>query len=397
MARLLVFSIPLLLYAGTVGKISGRVLDAERNEPLVAVDVYIDELEAGGATDVDGYFFILNIPPGSYDVAASMIGYRTEVRQSVQIFADRTTNVDFRLNPTIIEIETPVVVIAKRPIIEIDMTSKEARITREQFDITPVDKPTEAIALQGGVTTDAAGELHVRGGRSGELAYYIEGIEVSNALLGSAPILNKNLISEMSLLSGTFNAEYGNIMSGVVNIITPEGGSRISSNIEYTSFTVNPSPYRKTDWINDLDSNYYDAHRDSLGNSSYAVPDLRGDKDLLFLGEINASAEGPIPGDRATRFFVAGNYANQESYLPFGYDLSRSVNGKLTRRFGANIKLLADVQYVDDETQRYSHLYKYLYENYLVGRDKSLRGIIGLNHAPFGNFFYNVRVGYIQD
>ena len=397
MARFLVISLPLLLYAGTVGKIAGRVFDAENSQPLVAVDVYIEELETGGATDLDGYYFILNIPPGTYDVEASMIGYRPEVKQSVRVFADQTVYVDFKLEPTIIEIEKPVVVVAKRPIIEIDMTSKETRITRDQFDITPVEQPTDAIALQGGVTTDAAGELHIRGGRTGELAYYIEGIEVSNALLGSAPVLNKNLISEMSLLSGTFNAEYGNIMSGVVNIITPEGGSRISSNIEYTSFVINPSPYRKKDWINDINDEYYDAHRDALGESEYEVPDLKGSKDLLLLGDINASAEGPIPGDRASRFFIAGNYSNRESYLPFGYDLSRSVNGKLTRRFAPNLKILIDAQYIDEESQNYNHLYKYLYDNYLLNREKSLRGIVGLNHAPSVNFFYNVRFGYIED
>jgi len=397
MARFLVISIPLLLYAGTVGKIAGRVFDAEKNGPLIAVDVYIEELETGGATDPDGYYFILNIPPGIYDVEASMIGYRPEVKQSVRVFADQTVYLDFRLDPTIIEIEKPVVVVAKRPIIEIDMTSKETRITRDQFDITPVEQPADAIALQGGVTTDAAGELHIRGGRSGELAYYIEGIEVSNALLGSAPVLNKNLISEMSLLSGTFNAEYGNIMSGVVNIITPEGGGRISSNIEYTSFMINSSPYRKKDWINGLDDTYYDVHRDTLGESEYEVPDLQSIKDLPILGEINASAEGPIPGDRATRFFVAGNYSNKESYLPFGYGLSRSVNGKLTRRFAPNLKILVDAQYIDEESQNYSHLYKYLYENYLVNHEKSMRGIVGLNHAPSATFFYNVRFGYIED
>ena len=397
MARLIVISIPLLLYAGTVGKISGRVFDAENNAPLVGADVYVEELEMGGATDSDGFFFVLNVPPGTYNVEASMIGYRPEVKQLVRVFADRTTYVDFQLTQTIIEIDKPVVVVAEKPIIEIDMTSKETRITREQFDITPVEKPTEALALQGGVTTDAAGELHIRGGRSGELAYYVEGIEVSNALLGSAPVLNKNFISEMSLLSGTFNAEYGNIMSGVVNIITPEGGRKISTNVEYTSFMLNPSPYRKKDWINDLNSTYYDAHRDSLGNSEYAVPELTSSEDVPFLGEINATAEGPVPGDQATRFFVAGNYSNNESYLPFGYDLSRSANGKLTRRFGTNLKMLVDLQYVDNEIQNYSHLYKYLYDDYLVNRKKSLRGILGLNHAPVYNFFYNIRIGYIED
>jgi hypothetical protein len=406
MGRLVVISIPLLLYAGTVGKISGRVYDAEKNAPLIGADVCITELEMGGATDPDGFFFVLNIPPGTYDVEASMIGYRPEVKRSVRVFADRTTYVDFQLNQTVIEIDKPVVVVAEKPIIEIDMTSKEVRITREQFDITPVDEPTEALALQGGVITDAAGELHVRGGRSGELAYYVEGIEVSNALLGSAPVLNKNLISEMSLLSGTFNAEYGNIMSGVVNIITPEGGSKISTNVEYTSFMFNPSPYRKKDWINDLNDTLYDVHRimrdtlspsDTTTISEYEVPELREMRDLPFLGEINASAEGPIPGDRATRFFIAGNYSNEESYLPFGYDLSRSVNAKLTRRFATNLKILIDAQYIDDESQNYNHLYKYLYENYLVNRKKSLRGIVGINHAPSTNFFYNVRFGYIED
>ncbi len=397
MNRLLFLFIPFLFYAGTVGKIAGYVVDAETKRPLVAVDVYISDLEIGGATDMEGYFFMLNVPPGIYDVEASMIGYRAAIKSSVGVFADRTTNVDFELSPTVIELETPVVVIAKRPVIEIDMTSKETRVTRKEFDITPIEKPTEAIALQGGVTTDAAGQIHVRGGRSGELAYFIDGIEVSNALLGSTPVLNKNLVSEMSLLSGTFNAEYGNIMSGVVNIVTPEGGNRLSTNLEVTSFVLNPSPYRKKDWINDLDSLYLDAHRDSFDVSEYVVPDLMDAKDLRFLGEVNATAEGPIPLDRSTRFFVAGNYRNQESYLPFGYDLSRSVNGKLTRRFGTNFKLLIDAQYIDDESQNYSHLYKYLYDNYLVTWQKSLRGIVGVNHAPVANFFYNIRLGYIKD
>lgn len=397
MNKLAIILFPLLVSAGTVGKIAGRVIDAETNNALIAVDVFIDVLQAGGATDKDGHYFILNIPPGTYDVEASMIGYQARIQKDVQVFADRTTYLDFRLKATVIEIGKPVVVIAKKPVIEIDMTSKEARITREQFDITPVETPGEAIALQGGVTTGAAGDIHVRGGRSDELAYYIEGIEVSNALLGTEPVLNKNFVSEMSLLSGTFNAEYGNVMSGVVNIITPEGGNRISMNLEYTSFAVNSSPYRKKDWINDLDTLYYDSHRDMNLISLYEVQEIKTFDNVPFRGAINASVSGPLPGDMATRFFVAGNYLNEESYLPFGYDLSRSVNGKLTRKFGPNFKLLFDLQYTDDESQGYNHLYKYLYENYLVSRGKSLRGIIGLNHAPANNFFYNMRVGYIED
>ena len=399
MKKLIFIIMPLVLFAGTVGKISGRVRDVETNEPLAGVDVFISILQIGGATDVDGYYFILNVPSGNYDVEASMIGYRPEIRKEVDVFVDRTTYLNFELGSIIIEIEEPVIVIAKRPVIEIDMTSKEARITREQLDILPFEKPMEAIALQGGVTTDAAGNLHVRGGRSGELAYYIDGIEVSNVLLGSAPLLYKDLISEMSLLSGTFNAEYGNIMSGVINIITPEGGERISSNFEYTSFMINPSSYRKKDWMKDLDPDalWHDAHRDSFDNSLYEEQELLSLKDLPFLGEINASVAGPIPFDKNTRFFLGGNYLNQESSLPFGYELGRSVNGKLTRRFAPNFKVLINLHYTKSEIQHYHHLYKYLYENYLVSNKKNLRAIAGFNHAPTNYFFYNIRFGYIED
>ncbi len=414
MKKIFFFLLPLLLIAGTVGKISGRVMDAETGEPLSGVDVFISSLEIGGAADVDGDYFILNVPPGTYDVEASMIGYRPAVKTEVHVFADRTIYLNFELQSTVIEIDKPVVVIAKKPVIEIDVTSKEARITRGDLDILPVERPKEAIALQGGVTTDAAGNLHIRGGRSGELAYYIDGIEVSNALLGSAPILNKNLISEMSFLSGTFNAEYGNVMSGVVNIVTPEGGRRLSTHFEYTSFMVNESPYRQKDWIKDfikdLDTlqqdslEWRDAHRDSLDSSLYETQDILGRKNLPFLGEINASAEGPLPFDKDTRFFIGGNYLNQESYLPFGYELSRSINGKLTRRFGPHFKIFLDVHYVKNENQNYNHLYKYIYYdsedscyNYLVNYGQSLKTIMGINHAPTNSFFYNLRIGYIED
>ncbi len=393
MKKLLLIVIPLLLIAGTAGKISGTVVDAGTGQPLVGVDVYIDELHMGGATDIDGNYYILNVPPGRYDVEVSMMGYRTEIRQGVGVVADRTSYVDFRLSEAVIEIEQPVIVIAEKPIIEIDMTSKETRVTREDLDALPIDEPIEVITLQGGVTTDAAGGLHIRGGRTGELAYYIDGIEVSNALLGSTPFLHKDIISEMSFLSGTFNAEYGNIMSGVVNIVTPEGGSKFTTSFEYESWMLNESVYRQADWIDSAS----DAHRDSLGNSLYEQQDILDLVDIPFLGEVNGNIAGPFPFDKNTRFFVSGQYRSEESYLPFGYDIARSVHGKVNRRFGNNFKMFCDVHYLDHENQHYSHRYKYLFENYLINVSKSMRTLIGMNHAPTSTFYYNVRGGYIRD
>lgn len=397
---MILFILPLFLVAGTVGKVSGRVIDAETGEPLVGVDVIIHELRMGGASDRDGYYFVLNVPPGEYDIEASMIGYRTEIHKKVNVFADRTATINFRLNTAIIELETPVIVLAKKPVIEIDMTSKESRITKEELAVLPVETTNEVLALQGGVTKDAAGNLHVRGGRSGELAYYINGIEISNPLLGTAPEFHKNVVSEMSLLSGTFNAEYGNVMSGVVNVVTPDGGERITAGIEYTSLVLNPSPYRTKDWMNTLDTLWFDNHRDSLGNSLYEVHHI----DVPFLGEVNAHVAGPVFFDRNLRFYIFGNYANQESGLPFGYDLDRSATGKLTKKIGTGLKLFIDAHYMHREVQRYNHLYKYIYfdpdssqYHYLVNYHTNIGFIGGLNHAPSTAFFYNIRFGYLID
>lgn len=397
MKRLALFLLPFLLHAGTVGKIRGKVIDAETGEPLAGVDVYIAVLGLGSAADTEGDYFILNVPPGEYDVEASMIGYRTEIKTRVQIVADRTTYTNFELAQTVIEIDKPIVVTAKKPVIEIDMTSKEVRVTRDDLDALPVEKPEEAIVMQGGVTTGSGGEIHVRGGRSGELAYYIDGIEVRNALFGTAPLVSKNLVSEMSLLSGTFNAEYGNVMSGVINIVTPEGGTRFSTHLEYISYMLNDAPYRKQDWLQDLDKSWYDARRDSLGNSLYDIPTLHEQRDVPFLGTVTGWLEGPLLSDRTLRLYVGGDYTNEESYLPFGYELSRSLHGKLTKRFGPGFKVLFDAQYFSTETQAYNHLYKYLYDHYLTNKSQETRIIGGVNHAPTNNFFYDIRFGYVAE
>ena len=391
MKRILLFYLPLFVFAGTVGKISGRIMDAETGDVLVGADVCINSIFCGGASDSEGSFFILNIPPGNYEVEASMIGYRTEIKRDVKIYTDRTTYLEFILVPSVIEIDKPIVVVAEEPVIEIDMTSKEIKITRDEIDLLPVTSTKEVIALQGGVTTDASGDIHIRGGRTGELAYYIDGIEVSNPLLNNAPEFEKNIVSEMSLLSGTFNAEYGNVMSGVVNVVTPEGSPKFSSHVEYTSFALNPSPYRKADWI-DPDTTT-DVHRDSAGNSLYEPQEL----DNSFVGEMNAHITGPLPFDRDTRFYLSGHYLNQESYLPFGYEYRYGAHGKLTRRFGPKLKTFVDFHYSVGEQQNYNHLYKYLYENYLVNYTRNIRVIAGMNHALRSNLFYNLRFGYIVD
>ena len=222
---------PFFIYSGTTGKLSGTIKDAQTGEPLVGANVIIEGTNFGAATNIEGEYVILNIPPGRYNVKFSFIGYETTLMQDVSITVDQTTIHQIKLNPQSIMVGE-VIVTARTPLIQKDVTSSISVITREEIENLPVATFTELLSLQAGVTGSGT-NLNVRGGRSNEVAYMIDGTLVVDPLLGGlATNINNDAIQEMSLLSGTFNAEYGNSLSGVVNIITRDGTDKFSAKLE---------------------------------------------------------------------------------------------------------------------------------------------------------------------
>lgn len=215
-----------LLQAGTTGKLAGRVLDAQ-NQPLPGANIFLKETSLGAAADQDGYFYIINIPPGSYDVEFSFIGYKTRLVQNVQISADHTTNLDAQLEVSAIEGET-VTVVAERPVVELSNTSSVSTVTNDEIEAMPVLRLDEIVELQAGVV-----DGHFRGGRLGEVQYQINGVSVNNSYDNSMPLeLDRSLLQEVQVISGTFDAEYGQAMSGVVNVVLKSGSDKLSWNFD---------------------------------------------------------------------------------------------------------------------------------------------------------------------
>lgn len=223
--------IPFLLFAGTTGKLVGTIKDAQTGEQLIGANILIEGTDFGAATNVRGEYVILNIPPGRYNVRISFIGYETILYTDVIIIVDQTTQLSAEIAPISIEVGE-VVVTAVAPMIRKDLTSSIAVISRDQIEALPVSTFTQLLSLQAGVVT-SGNNLHVRGGRSNEIAFLVDGMYVTDPLLGGlATQINNDAIQEMSLLSGTFNAEYGNSMSGIVNIVTRDGSERFSAKLE---------------------------------------------------------------------------------------------------------------------------------------------------------------------
>jgi len=221
MTALFLFWSALPLVAGTTGTLEGTVRDKETGEPLVGASVSIVGTSLGAATNVEGFFQVSNIEAGTYDVRITNIGYQQVNYRGVTIRPDLRTTIRIEMVQTAVEL-SPVEVTAERPLIQKDVTSTNYSIGSKQVDRLPVKNVQDLLALFPSVTAEG----NVRGGKSSEVVYLVDGLPMQDAVGGGiGGSLPKSAITEFSVQSGGFEAEYGNALSGVVNIITRRGGS----------------------------------------------------------------------------------------------------------------------------------------------------------------------------
>lgn len=222
-----------IITAQSSGKIAGRVLDASTGEAIIGANIIIDGTSYGAATDIEGDFIIVQVPPGTYSVTASYLGYAKTRITGVKVLTDLTTSLNFELTSESVSLSDEIVVIAETPMVKKDLTATESRVTAEEIDQLPIQNLDQLISLQAGVNKDAGGNIHIRGGRSSEVSYLLNGISITDDFSRTQALqVETESIEELQVISGTFNAEYGNAMSGVVNIITKSGGSKFKGNLE---------------------------------------------------------------------------------------------------------------------------------------------------------------------
>ncbi len=217
------------LLAGTTGKIAGVAKDATTGEPLFGVNVVVEGTNMGAATGSDGRFFILNVPPGLYNVQAQYIGYAMLTIQGVRVTVDITTEVDFEMDMEAIQGEQ-VIKVAERPLIEKKSTNERRIVRAEDLENLPVRDAQEIISLQTGAVK-VGEQLYIRGGRREEVAYFIDGVYQVNDFdrfdRPESGEVSSNALEEVSFQAGGFDAEYGSATAGLINMSTKTGGSKI--------------------------------------------------------------------------------------------------------------------------------------------------------------------------
>ncbi len=206
--------------AQSPGKISGRVVDAAE-QPIPGATVFVVETSRGATTDTDGYYTILNVGAGTYTLRVSFIGYGTQVIENVDVNIGQTTTINATLVDETAQIDE-VVVRAERPVVETDVSNSRVNVGEEEIEALPVTSVAGVIGLQAG-----AQGLSIRGSGSDEISFQVNGLTLRDER-NNAPITNISLssVQEVQVQTGGFNAEYGNVRSGVVNVITKEGDPR---------------------------------------------------------------------------------------------------------------------------------------------------------------------------
>jgi outer membrane receptor protein involved in Fe transport len=207
------------LWGGTTGKIAGRVTDRSTGEPYAGANVVVEGTSMGSATDVDGTYTVLQVPPGTYSVLVRAMGYKSMLVTEVRVRIDQTSVVDFALTQEMIQGEE-VSVTAKREVVKQDVATSVASVSGQEVQALPMNTVQEVVQLQAGVQDG----LVIRGGGADEALFQVDGITLRDPR-NNKPITGIALsaIQEVSIERGGFNAEYGQVRSGLVNVVTQEG------------------------------------------------------------------------------------------------------------------------------------------------------------------------------
>ncbi len=221
--------------AATTGKISGIVTVEGTEQPLANAKVTILGTSTTTTTNDSGYYVITNISPAGYDVIVELTGYRSKTVQATKVFAGLTTTINFALEPSeVVELEG-ITVTAAKPLIKKDVTQTTRIIESDEIESMPRDTVNGILQTQAGVAVrNASGSVHIRGGRSMEIKYLIDGIPVNDPMFSGLGLqISTNAIEQMEVITGGFNAEHGDAQSGIINLITKAGTHKFKGRFRY--------------------------------------------------------------------------------------------------------------------------------------------------------------------
>lgn len=380
----------------TSGKISGKITDKKNNAPLVGANIIIVQTQAGTSADEEGFFNLINVSPGKYSVRIMMIGYKSVTIEAVVVSVNRTTSLDIELKQSVIESQE-VVIYASKLSRKKDQTSSVKNISSEEIEILPVEDLGAVVNMQAGVVAG-----HFRGGRSDEVSYMIDGVPVNDAFGGVSAVSNLEVeaVKDLEIITGTFNAEYGNAMSGIVNAVTKDGNNNFhgSINTGYSTYVTENSRNDEQVFIG-LDP--FGINSNSDIKFSLSGPVIK-DRVYFFSNFRTQDVNGHLNGIRRFEVWNLSNFYDQDSskwfsentgdgsYVPMNKGQYTSFMGKLSLNFG-NIKFSWMMNQNHSLSSGYNHIYKYNPDGRSQGNAKTSLSMFQFNHFLNEKMYYDIK------
>lgn len=238
------------------GRIEGTVIDAKTNEGLPGANVTLKGTYYGASSNIDGLAKIQNVNPGNYTVEISLLGYKIVQLTSFKVETGETARFTAKMEETVLAIDKEIVVVGEKPLFDIEETASRRSVGREDIQAAALTKVEDIVALQAGVVF-ADNEIHIRGGRTHEAAVLLDGVSIQDPLAGTGFGLQvtPSSIQDVEVITGGYNAEYGQATSGVVNITTREGTERYSGSVSAKRDHFGFNKNSRANWNTDI----YDA------------------------------------------------------------------------------------------------------------------------------------------
>jgi iron complex outermembrane receptor protein len=268
-----------LLHADTApagrGFITGTVQEQKTREPLPGANVIIEGTTLGAAADIHGNFFIRSVPAGTYRLRASIIGYLPKSIPSVKVSANDTTQVDFKLTSTAVEIPEVVVTATKKDQSFMETPASISVIGPRRIEQQNPVTLDQVLEFTPGVNM-MGGQINIRGssgysrGAGSRVLLLVDGVPMLPGDSGDIKwdALSPGEIDHVEIVKGASSALYGSYaMGGVLNVITKEPGETPETNIRITGGIYDEPYYSEDKWTDRaLTYNYQDvAHARAFG------------------------------------------------------------------------------------------------------------------------------------
>lgn len=286
---------------------------------LTGATVMIEDTPFGTMTNSEGYYVIAAVMPGSYSLTSRMIGCSSETVQGVIVEDGSVSRIDFQLTEDVAG-STTIRIVETRAHVLRDVPSTVYALDLSDMNVMTAGGVLDILSEQPGVST-SNGELHVRGGRSDEIDYVLDGVSLRSPMDSRLGIdLPASAVSEAVLITGGMGIEYGNSMSGVVELIPKEGTTEFSASVsgKHGDVTSLSLPSEVQVFSESLDRDYcrtgFTGLEFSLSGgepvSGALLPEL-GDKLTFSLsGHMNFSGNG-----EDTRGYWSNNWLNDAGGL----------------------------------------------------------------------------------